>query len=88
MILSLISNYNAISDVYNSDIKKDEEVEQEDTWAVKVMDDLSIREKYFTKRIDWNINEEISEEILKAAEKYNKYVTKPMSYLHAVIKNI
>ena len=52
------------------------------------MDDLSIREKYFTKRIDWNINEEISEEILKAAEKYNKYVTKPMSYLHAVIKNI
>ena len=38
------------------------------------MDDLSIREKYFTKRIDWNINEEISEEISKAAEKYNRYV--------------
>ena len=47
---------------------------QEDTWAVRVMDDLSIREKDFTKRLDWNVNEEISEEILKAAEKYNLYV--------------
>ena len=44
---------------------------QEDTWAVRVMDDLSIREKDFTKRLEWNVNEEISEEILKAAEKYN-----------------
>ena len=81
MILSSIYYDNAISNVYDSDIKKDDEVEKEDTWAVKVMDDLSIREKFFTKRIDWNINEEISEEILKAAEKYNMYVTKAKSYL-------
>ena len=38
------------------------------------IDNLSIREKDFTKRLEWNVNEEISEEILKAAEKYNLYV--------------
>ena len=43
------------------------------------MDDLSIREKDFTKRLEWNVNKEISEEILKAADLI------PMQRLHRLI---
>ena len=31
------------------------------------------RERKMFKRLEWNVNEEIAEEILKAEEKYNMY---------------
>ena len=46
----------------------------DDKWAVKVMADLSITDReVMMSRIDWNVNKEMSEEILKAAKIYNVY---------------
>ena len=57
--------------ILHRDTKQDSDPVQEDKWAVKVMDDLSIREKDFMKRMEWNVNEEISEQISKVADAYN-----------------
>ena len=43
-----------------------------DKWAVKVADEHSISCKNMMKRIDWELNGEIKDEIKKATVKYNK----------------
>ena len=53
---------------------KQPDLMQDDKWAVKVMADLSITDKeVMMSRIDWNVNKEMSKEILRAAEVYNVY---------------
>ena len=44
----------------------------DDKWAVKVMSGLSLQYKDVVKRIDWSLNQEISDDITNAVEQYNK----------------
>ena len=43
----------------------------DDKWAVKVADEHSISCKDIMKRIDWELNGEIKDEITKGTVKYN-----------------
>ena len=65
------TNWYLNSYVYWRDQTVSSSTDAGDKWAVKVADEHSINCKNIMKRIDWELNEEIKDEITRAAVKYN-----------------
>ena len=58
--------------LFNSNYNSSSDANQEENGTIKASREISQNDINVIKRIDWVVNEDISEEILKAAETYNK----------------